>query len=105
ILAGVTQLFATTRSNSVLSDGQSRIQENMRYIMSQLEYDAGQVGSLGCFSQAFRKDANVVGDILSIDNETAAGPSSLRRFDVSKMINGTDNDGTLNSDTVLFRYA
>lgn len=104
ILGGVLQLYATSRSNSNLNMGQMIIQDNVRYIMSQFESDITQAGNLGCFSLAFRKNENFVGDILTQDNEddTTAG---IKRYDISKMIDGTNNDGTLNTDTVLFRFS
>ena len=104
IIGGVVQLYATSRSNTTLNLGQMVIQDNIRYIMSQMESDISQAGNLGCFSLAFRKDGNFVGDILSKDNEddTTAG---LKRYDITKMIDGTNNDGTLSTDTVLFRFS
>ncbi|VUD47065.1 hypothetical protein TDB9533_00950 [Thalassocella blandensis] len=104
ILGGVLQLYATSRSNTNLNLGQMVIQDNVRYIMSQMESDIAQAGNLGCFSLAFRKSENFVGDILTQDNVDDA-TAGIKRYDTSKMIDGTNDDGTLSTDTVLFRFS
>lgn len=102
ILAGVVQLFATTRTNSTLNQGQTVIQDNLRFLIRKLEADASQTGNVGCFSYTYRQE---VGDILTIDNEGSASGASLRRYDVSKILNGSNDDGVKTTDTILFRYA
>ncbi len=102
ILAGVLQVMATSSTNANLSDGQTRIQENLRYIINRMTQDANQAGSFGCYSVAFYQDRNVVGDILTTDNAAVAG--SLNRYNVLQLIDGSNNDGTNNTDSVLFRY-
>lgn len=102
ILSGVLQLWATARGNSATNQGQATIQDNLRYIVSQLERDASQVGGAGCFSQAFRMNEKYLGSIL--DNSAVTTPG-LARFDINLFVNGSDDSGLLNTDTVLLRSA
>ena len=100
ILSGVIQLWATARNNASLNLNQANTQDNLRYIISQLEKDAAQVGVAGCFSQAFRQNDRYLGSILDASN---VAPTALPRYDVNLFINGSENTGTLETDQVLFR--
>jgi type IV pilus assembly protein PilW len=50
IMAGVIQLFASSRQTSTTAEAVSRIQENMRYTMQRLGDDIYRAGGMGCFS-------------------------------------------------------
>lgn len=102
ILSGVLQLWATARGNTASNLSQATIQDNLRYIVSQLERDANQVGGAGCFSQAFRRNDQYLGSIL---DDSGVDASSLPRFDINLLINASDNLGPLNTDNVVFRSA
>ncbi|PCK03658.1 MAG: hypothetical protein COA42_20205 [Alteromonadaceae bacterium] len=116
ILGGVFQLHATSRANSMVGEGTSRIQENVRYIFSQIEDDASQTGNFGCFAQTFVVGSRPgVGSILGSnkaigsDGETVAIEKGHRYF-LDDMIYGTDgavDDGSdpMAQDEVVFRYA
>jgi type IV pilus assembly protein PilW len=51
VLAGVAQVFATTRSTYRWSDGLSRIQENGRFALEFLSRDTRMAGYVGCLSK------------------------------------------------------
>ena len=116
VLAGVVQVMLTSVANSNLNDGQNRIQENMRYILSRMQMDASQAGSFGCYSGTFHQ--NAVGDILVDDNALPGeGSSTLSRYDTSRIIYGLEGEnpddegdggssgaGEEPADSILFRY-
>ncbi|MGS2717980.1 PilW family protein [Eionea flava] len=52
IMAGVIQLFASSRQTSTAADATSNIQENMRYTMQRLGDDIYRAGNMGCLSFA-----------------------------------------------------
>lgn len=52
IMAGVIQLFASSRQTSTTADAASRIQESMRYVMRRIGDDIYRAGNLGCLSFA-----------------------------------------------------
>lgn len=52
IMAGVLQLFLTSRENSSTANGASRLQENIRYAMHRIGEDIYRAGNMGCFSFA-----------------------------------------------------
>jgi type IV pilus assembly protein PilW len=52
IMAGVIQLFASSRQTTTTADAASRIQENMRYSMRRIGDDVYRSGIMGCLSFA-----------------------------------------------------
>ncbi len=48
IMAGVVQMYATSRTAQTAISGTARVQENARYIFNRLERDIGRTSLLGC---------------------------------------------------------
>lgn len=95
ILAGVLQLYVSSVNNEQSQSGISRIQENVRYIFSRLEYDIANSGFTGCLPLQPDRIVNVLGLNIGL-GDTA---------DYSSYISGTNDDGLLASDTFTVKYS
>ncbi len=96
LMAGVIQIFSSTKSAALAQEGNSRLQENARFSLSRLSEDIGAAGYLGCLDS----DAPVRPFVNDLTDK-ALGSSS----DFSSSIFGTDNAGTGGSDTISIRRA
>ena len=96
LMAGVIQIFTGTKSTFLSQEGNSRLQENVRFTLSRLSEDIGAAGYLGCLDS----DA----PILPFTNDLATqGLGSA--YDFSSSIFGTDGAGVNGSDTITIRRA
>lgn len=105
ILAGVLQMYATSSQNSQVTEANSRIQENMRYVLSRIKNDVIHSGNLGCISFQQDFDSTAPG-FYTEDNETVFNflNTTTGRYQWDQFIEGTDNSGLGNSDTITVRY-
>lgn len=91
LLAGVGQIYLSSKQTYRVHDGVSRIQENGRFAIEFLANDLRMADFWGC-----------TGAISEINNDVVGGGG----IDIGLGgINGTDNDGYNNSDTLVLQGA
>lgn len=95
ILSGVVQLYATSSRTQKVQEGESRLQENARYVFSRLEQDIAQSGYVGCFN--FDPDR--------ITNNLAGESGNGQLYDFGEPLEGGNENGYRQSDILTFRYA
>lgn len=91
LLAGVGQIYLSSKQTYRVHDGVSRVQENGRFAMEFLANDLRMADFWGCAS-----------DVSDISNDVVGGGG----IDIGiGGISGTDNDGYNNSDTLILQGA
>ena len=95
ILAGVVQLYAASARTQKVQEGESRLQENARYIFARLEKDIAQSGYVGCFNF----------DPERITNNLADQSGNGQLYDFGEPLEGGNENGYRQSDILTFRYA
>ena len=87
LLAGLFQIFLSSKQSYRLAEGQSRIQENARFALELLSHDIRLAGYLGCSSVAATNPVVIANDPL-IAPFTQAGVAE------ASIITGGDGDAT-----------
>ncbi len=104
LLAGVIQVFASTKQTYRVHEGLSRVQESGRFAMEFLTRDLRMAGFWGCTRSTNNLTNHLNFDFDSTGNGTADSYSEALSFNNSG-IEGTDNDGVNNSDRIVIRGA
>lgn len=95
LLAGVIQIFVSSRQTYTLQDGMSRLQENARYALERISQDISRSAYLGCADTAELAQDNAISNNLS---NQAGG------YNFATAISGTEGTGVDNTDTLVVRY-
>ncbi len=95
IIAGVLQLYATSRNTQKVQDGVARLQENARYAFARLSLDLSQTGFVGCFNY----------DPARITNTLAQEAGIGDLYDFEQPVDAVNGDGPMGTDTLIFRQA
>lgn len=91
LLAGVIQIFLSSKQTYNMQEGLSRLQESARFAVDRLAHDASTSGHMGCLEST----GNII-NTLSI--QTAA-------YDFGTAIDGANDSGPRNSDSITIRRA
>ncbi len=89
IMAGVVQMYATSRQNANTADSAARMQENIRYAFGRIGDDLARAGNYGCFNLS-----GWTGNVVDSVANTVWGD-----FDTT-FVSG-DNEDSLNDANVL----
>ncbi|MAZ89154.1 MAG: hypothetical protein CL693_16115 [Cellvibrionaceae bacterium] len=95
IIAGVLQLYATSRNTQKVQDGVARLQENARYAFARLSQDLSQTGFVGCFNY----------DPARITNTLAQEAGIGDLYDFEQPVDAVNGNGPMGTDTLIFRQA
>ena len=105
ILAGVVQLYASSSSTQLSQEGNSRIQENLRFLMASIEEDFNVTGYAGCFPLG----ANDPESPQRIDNKLGFQANPAQPFNFNNYVDGFNDTGPgsnpSGSDRVVIRFA
>lgn len=96
LLGGVIQVYVGNKASYNFSEGLSRIQENARFAMDSIKRDIRMAGFRGCATENFVNNLNPAGNGYS---------GNLYDFFNNPSIQGTENDGLNNSDSITIRGA
>ncbi|MFQ5642394.1 MAG: PilW family protein [Thiogranum sp.] len=96
LMAGVVQIFASTKNTFLSQEGNSRLQENSRFALGRLSEDISAAGYLGCLDS----DAPLKPFVNVLTDQTLGSA-----YDFSTPIFGTDGTGANGSDTISIRRA
>jgi type IV pilus assembly protein PilW len=96
LMAGVVQIFSSSRASYTMQEGNSRLQENARFALGRLSHDISAAGYLGCLDSGnpFRPFTNDLAD------QTAASG-----YDFATPLFGTEGTGANGSDTISISRA
>ena len=94
LLAGLYQIFISSKQSYRLSDGQSRLQENTRYALEVLSHDIRLAGYLGCSGVTASNPVVIANDPLIAPNAHAGNASVV----AASVVTG-GNGGTTGSFT------
>jgi type IV pilus assembly protein PilW len=89
LTAGIIQVFAGNRTTYAFNESLSRIQENARFTLDHIAYEARMAGYSGCLSEV------AIHNNLELDNQ------DLFRDDIANGIQGYDANGTGAGETYL----
>lgn len=99
LLSGVIQIFLGSKQSYNVNEGLSRLQENARYAFDRINEDLSAGGYTGCNDSG---DATQDGG-LKLRNTLTINTSTAYNF--SDPLEGTDDTGLNNSDTLSIRRA
>ena len=92
IMAGVIQLYASSQANFRVAKGVGRIQENMRYALSQLGDDIAQAGNIKCAATDIKNNAfplnNATGSWQDFDDTYVSGDNNS--FNAAQPVSTSD---------------
>lgn len=94
LIAGVIQIYLSTRQTHVMQDGMARMQEHARFALDRLTQEIGAAGFLGCM----RSGDNEYPVVNTLSNQGAAG-----RYDFGTAVFGVDNTGVGGTDILTIR--
>jgi type IV pilus assembly protein PilW len=96
LMAGVVQIFGSSKASYVMQEGTSRLQENARFTLGRLSHDISAAGYLGCLDSA-----NPVRPFTNdLSDKTAASG-----YDFATPLFGTEGTGANGSDTISISRA
>ncbi len=95
IIAGVLQLYATSRNTQKVQDGVARLQENARYVFARLSQDLSQTGFIGCFNYDPSRITNTLAQEVGVGD----------LYDFEQPVNAVNGNGPMGTDTLIFRQA
>lgn len=88
LLAGILQIFSSTKKTYTMEEELSRQQENARFALDKLTFDIRMSGYQGCADPGTTTANLIAGSVVG-----------------TQMVNGTNNDGTNGSDTLTLQFA
>jgi type IV pilus assembly protein PilW len=95
-MAGVVQIFSSSKTSYIMQEGNSRLQENARFSLGRLSHDISAAGYLGCLDSA--KPVRPFTNDLS-DRTAASG------YDFATPLFGNEGTGANGSDTISISRA
>ncbi len=102
IMAGVVQMYVSSRTTQTAITGTSRVQENARYLFERFDRDVGRAGLLGCLPPWFTPEKYATGDRTNILNMLGKDAASVYNFE--NAVGGSEGTGLLGSDELVVRF-
>lgn len=99
VLAGVLQLYATSTVNTIAHEGQARVQEHSRFLLTRLEKDIDQAGSGPCFGLHKAVELDRFKSVLGAKN------SKYDEFGMQTFVAGETGTGSNGTDKLVIRFA